>query len=113
MELLNLLLRCGRTTILNISVELGVCVHTIKRDIADLQYHFPIFTYAGKGGGVELSACFSFERRILTRDNVNLIKYSLEFLAQSNDGKASAARSLLRKIFHIDYGARKNKISLD
>ena len=100
MELLNLLLRCGRTTVCNISDALGVCVHTIKRDIADLQYHFPIFTYAGKGGGVELNPCFSFERYILTRENVNLIKYSLEFLAQSDDNKSSAAYSLLHKVFH-------------
>ncbi|MDE7086861.1 MAG: hypothetical protein K2O67_01580 [Clostridia bacterium] len=100
MELLNLLLRCGRTTICNISDELGVCVHTIKRDIADLQYHFPIFTYAGKGGGVELNACFSFERHILTHENVNLIRYALQFLAQSEDNKAAAAKSLIYKIFH-------------
>lgn len=100
MELLNLLLRCGRITIGNISSELGVCIHTIKRDIADLQYHFPIFTYAGKGGGVELNACFSFNKRILTAENVSLIKYSLELLACSGDSRASAAGSLLYKIFH-------------
>ncbi|MDE5766447.1 MAG: helix-turn-helix domain-containing protein [Clostridia bacterium] len=99
-ELLNLLLRGGRITISNISSELGVCIHTVKRDIADLQYHFPIFTYTGKGGGVELNACFSFERHILTRDNVMLIKYSLKFLADSDDGRSSAACSLLYKVFH-------------
>ena len=103
--LLNLLLRCGRTTICNLSVELGVCIHTIKRDIADLQYHFPIFTYAGRGGGVELNACFSFNRYILDTKNVMLIKYSLEFLAQSDDGNSSAARSLLYKLYHKDYGS--------
>ncbi len=99
-ELLNLLMRGGRITISNISNELGVCIHTVKRDIADLQYHFPIFTYTGKGGGVELNACFSFERHILTKDNVMLIKYSLEFLADSDDGRSSAAGSLLYKVFH-------------
>lgn len=99
-ELLNLLLRSGRVTIENISNELGVCVHTIKRDIADLQYHFPIFTYAGKGGGVELNACFSLERYILTRESVKLIKYSLEYLAASDDVCSPQARDLLYKIFH-------------
>ncbi len=98
-ELLNLLLRGGRFTINNISNELGVCIHTVKRDIADLQYHFPVFTYAGRGGGVELSACFSMDRRILTRENVNLIKYSLEFLADSDDVRSAAAYSLLDKVF--------------
>ncbi len=93
-------MRSGRTTIYNISCELGVCIHTIKRDIADLQYHFPIFTYSGRGGGVELSACFSFNRRLLTKDNVLLIKYSLIFLSESGDRRASEARSLLIKIFH-------------
>ena len=99
-ELLNLLLRRDRVTIDNISSELGVCVHTVKRDIADLQYHFPVFTYSGRGGGVELNACFSFERHILTSENVKLIKYSLEFLAQSDDNKSFDAYSLLYKIFH-------------
>lgn len=99
-NLLNLLLRCKRITINNISNELGVCVHTVKRDIADLQYHFPIFTYAGRGGGVELNACFSMGKYILNTENVMLIKYSLELLAQSDDIKSSAADSLLYKIFH-------------
>lgn len=99
-NLLNLLLRCKRITINNILNELGVCVHTVKRDIADLQYHFPIFTYAGRGGGVELNACFSMDKYILNTENVMLIKYSLELLAQSDDIKSSAADSLLYKIFH-------------
>lgn len=99
-ELLNLLLRGGRVTISSISNELGVCVHTIKRDLADMQYHFPIFTYSGRGGGVELNACFSFDKHILNKENVMLIKYSLELLAQSDDIKSSAADSLLYKIFH-------------
>ncbi|MDE6441583.1 MAG: helix-turn-helix domain-containing protein [Clostridia bacterium] len=110
-QLLNLLLRCERVTIDNISSELGVCVHTVKRDIADLQYHFPIFTYAGKGGGVELNACFSFNRYILDTKNVMLIKYSLEFLAKSDDVKSSAACSLLYKLFHKDYGGAGKLIS--
>lgn len=99
-DLLNLLLHRGRTTIYNISCELGVCVHTVKRDIADLQYHFPIFTYAGRGGGVELNACHSFNSYILTRENVLLIKYSLEFLSVSDDCRSTEANSLLFKIFH-------------
>lgn len=95
-----MLLRYKRITIHSISNELGVCIHTVKRDIADLQYHFPIFTYAGRGGGVELNSCFSFGKYILNMDNVMLIKYSLELLARSDDVKSSAAGSLLYKIFH-------------
>lgn len=101
-NLLNFLMHSGRTTILNLSSELGVCVHTIKRDIADLQYHFPIFTYAGRGGGVELNACFSFNSYLLTHDNVLLIKRALEFLAGTEEAGALEARSLLYKIFHTD-----------
>lgn len=99
-DLLNLLLRSGRTTIYNLSNELGVCVHTIKRDIADLQYHFPIFTYSGRGGGVELNACFSFNNYILTHENVMLIKQALELLAATDGAGAGDARSLLYKVFH-------------
>lgn len=102
--LLNFLLRSGRTTIENISNELGVCIHTIKRDIADLQYHFPIFTYAGRGGGVELNPCFSFNKRILNTENVMLIKYALELLAESDDVQSAAAAGLLYKLFHKNCG---------
>ncbi len=99
-DLLNFLMHSGRTTILNLSSELGVCVHTIKRDIADLQYHFPIFTYAGRGGGVELNACFSCNGYLLTHENVMLIKRALERLAATEEVGSSEARSLLYKIFH-------------
>lgn len=98
-DILNLLMHNGRTTIYKISCELGVCIHTIKRDIADLQYHFPIFTYSGRGGGVELNACFYVNGYILKRENVLLIQYSLEILSRSDDKNAFSARQLLCKIF--------------
>lgn len=100
MDLLNYLMQSGKTTIYRISCELGVCVHTVKRDIADLQYHFPIFTYAGRGGGVELNACYFVNNFMLSKDNVLLIKYSLQFLSFSDDERASCAQKLLYRLFH-------------
>ena len=101
-DILNILMRGGRKTVYEISCKTGVCTHTIKRDISDLAYHFPIFTYAGRGGGVELNACFIINSCLLRREEVLLIKYSLEFLACSEDGMAAAAISFLSKIFHTD-----------
>lgn len=99
-DILNYLMHSGRTTICKISYDLGACVHTVKRDIADLQYHFPIFTYVGRGGGVELNACFFVNGYLLKRKNVMLIKYSLECLAQSSGEYSASAQSLLHSIFH-------------
>ncbi len=99
-DLINLLLRGGRTTVKRISDELGVSVHTVKRDIADLQFHFPIDTYSGRGGGVEMNALFNLNGHMLKREHVQLIEYALRFLAASGDEKADGAQRLLAEVFH-------------
>lgn len=99
-DLLNLLIRSGRTTIYKIACELGVCAQTVKRDIADLSYHFPIFTYSGRGGGVELNACFGVNGYLVKRESVLLIKYSLERLSESADERATEACALLGRLFY-------------
>lgn len=101
-DILNILMRGGRKTIYDIACKTGVCTHTIKRDLADLAYHFPIFTYAGRGGGVELNACFIMNSCMLRREEVLLIKYCLERLACSDDDMAMAAKNCLSKIFHTE-----------
>ncbi len=98
-ELINLLLRGGRTTVSRISAELEVSPHTVKRDIADLQFHFPIDTYAGRGGGVEMNAAFNINGYMLKQEYVKLIEYALKFLAASDDGMAEPAGRLLKKCF--------------
>ncbi len=99
-DLINLLLRGGRTTIKRISAELGVSVHTVKRDIADLQFHFPIDTFSGRSGGVEMNAMFNLNGHILKREDVRLIEYALRSLAASEDEKAESAARLLSAVFH-------------
>lgn len=99
-DILNLLMRGGRTTVCKLSCELGVCAQTIKRDISDLSYHFPIFTYVGRGGGVELNACFFVNGYIIKRDGVLLIRHSLEMLSQSADERAADARAFLSRVFY-------------
>lgn len=68
-DILSILMRGGRTTVYKISCETGVCTHTVKRDISDLAYHFPIFTYAGRGGvssstpaSFSIRACYAEKR---------------------------------------------------
>ncbi len=99
-DLINLLLRGGRTTVKRISAELGVSVHTVKRDIADLQFHFPIDTFSGRGGGVEMNAMFNLNGHMLKREHVQLIEYALRYLAASGDEKAGNAARLLSAVFH-------------
>ncbi|MCM1368687.1 MAG: HTH domain-containing protein [Roseburia sp.] len=101
-DLLNLLMHGGRTTVYRLSCELGVCTQTVKRDITDLSYHFPIFTYVGRGGGVELSSCFVVNGYIMKRDGVLLIKHSLERLSESADERAAEARAFLARVFHVN-----------
>lgn len=98
-DLLNLLIRCGRITVKRISLELGVSVHTVKRDIADLAYHFPIDTYQGRGGGIELNALFSLKSRILKSEDVDIIRYALNYLADANDKKSVEAKRLISLLF--------------
>ena len=99
-DILSILMRGGRTTVYKISCETGVCTHTVKRDISDLAYHFSIFTYAGRSGGVELNACFILNSCMLRREEVLVIKISLQLLAQSQNALSTSARNLLNKVFH-------------
>lgn len=99
-DLLNLLLRGGRRTTASIAEELHVSVHAVKRDIADLQYHFPVFTYCGRKGGVELNNCYFINNRILKSGQVRVIRDALRCLARSKDEQATEARSVLFNVFH-------------
>ncbi len=98
-NIINLLIKGNRMTMLEISSDIGVCVHTVKRDIADLQYHFPIDTYPGKGGGVEMNKCFNLNGYMLKREQVVTIKHALENLACSKSGESADAEKLLKLLF--------------
>ncbi len=98
-DVINLLLKGGRVTIANISYRLGVSARTIKRDIADLQFHFPIDTFQGRGGGIEMNKCFTLGGYMLKREHVQLIKRALEYLAHSQAKESASAAELLGWLF--------------
>lgn len=84
-DLINFLLRGGRTTIFRLSRELEVGLHTVKRDIAQLQFHFPIDTFTGRGGGVEMNKCFVLQGYFLKKQQVDLIAYALTYLIDNEN----------------------------
>lgn len=53
-------------TIENLAFELGVCKHTIARDIQVLSLEYPIFTKPGRYGGVYILDGSHLEQRQLT-----------------------------------------------
>ncbi len=96
---INLLSGGQRITVDYMSCRLGVSTRTIKRDIAELQFHFPIDTFPGKGGGVEMNKCFNLNGRMLKREQVMIIKRALENLARSFAPENKSAEDLLKLLF--------------
>lgn len=86
-DLINHLMRGGRTTIYQLSREFGVGVHTIKRDIAQLQYHFPIDTFTGRGGGVEMNKCFILRGYALKKQYIDIIETALKYYSEKENNQ--------------------------
>lgn len=97
-RLLNILMRGRKWTVRQLSYELGVCTHTVKRDIADLQFHFPIDTFTGRYGGIKINPCFSLGNRFITMRELEVIKRALVLLSVSSEECACEAGELLKKL---------------
>ncbi|MDR3216706.1 MAG: hypothetical protein LBT55_04750 [Clostridiaceae bacterium] len=87
-NLINFLLRNPRTTYANLAFEFGVSTKTIKQDVAELGYHFPIDTFQGNGGGVEMNKCGVIDGFFMRRKHIELIIEGLILLSEgSSDDK--------------------------
>ena len=73
---------CDRRSALaeNLSVELGVTVRTIYRDIEILALSYPVYTIQGIGGGVYIMDGFRLGMKYLTDTQCALLERLLKIL---------------------------------
>ena len=80
-QILYTLLAKGATTAPALAERLGVSVRTVYRDVDALAVSgIPIYTVAGKGGGIALAAGYTFNRAMFTDEEQNQILFALQSL---------------------------------
>lgn len=83
-ELINILMSWQRYKCQNLAFEFGVSVKTIKKDISELMLYYPIETYQGNGGGVEMRKGFVINGFIMKKTHLDLISEALCKLKETN-----------------------------
>ena len=97
-NIINTLSNGLRTTYLVIACEFVVSIQTIKKDINELSLHFPIITFVGKHGGVEINKGYIKNGFIMKTQYVYLIISALHILKSSiNDPNIDILLKLLSK----------------
>ena len=66
--------RNKKTTRKELSAEFGVTIMTIARDISILSKTVPIYTKAGKDGGIYIMPDYHSKKNYLTDEEANLLK---------------------------------------
>lgn len=80
LQIINELLDGKRLTCSHFSRQFGVSLKTIKKDIVDLSLHYPIETYTGRNGGIQISGAFTLNGRFMTREQLDLLQEALDIL---------------------------------
>ena len=97
-DIINILSKGERTTYSVLAYENAVSTKTIKKDINELCLHFPIITYIGRHGGVELNKGYTINGFIMKTQYINLIITGLNVLKSSlNDPNIDILLKLLSK----------------
>lgn len=73
MDIINCLAAGERIKCRDLAIEMNVSVKTVKKDISELSIYYPITTYSGRGGGVELSKGYTINGFLMKKSYVELI----------------------------------------
>lgn len=84
-EIFNFLGRGGRYTYARLSDIFEVSVKTIKKDIGELAYFFPIDTFQGRCGGVEMRKGYAINGCIMKKNDLEIIFEALSLLTETKD----------------------------
>lgn len=76
--IINYLAKVDRAIYTNIASFFGVSVKTVKQDISELSLYYPITTYQGRFGGVELDKCHQINGIVLNSKDIQIISSALE-----------------------------------
>ena len=83
-NILNILIKGQRVKCSNLAFEFNVSIKTIKKDISELSLHYPINTYPGRYGGIEINKGFAINGYIMKPQDISLIIKALILLYESN-----------------------------
>lgn len=109
-RILYLLLEKGTITAPELSRSLEVSVRTIYRDVETLSMAgVPIYTSAGKGGGISLLPGYTFDKTLLSDDEQNELLFAIQSL-KAADRNVDA---LLQKLGMAFRKPRHNWIEVD
>lgn len=82
--IINYLAKVDRAIYANIATYFGVSVKTIKQDVSELSLHYPITTYQGRFGGIELNKCHQINGIVLNSKDIQIITSALEYYKTFN-----------------------------
>lgn len=77
-EIMRLLCRRRHETVENIAAEFGVSLRTVRRDIEVLSFTEPIYTKAGRHGGVYVMDGYSIEKMYFKNSESEVMKKVLK-----------------------------------
>lgn len=86
-ELLNILSKFKRFNYQELAQEFDISIKTVKKDISELSVNYPIVTYLGKYGGIEMNKGFIINGYIMKKEYLNLLVEGLKLLQQISDDK--------------------------
>lgn len=84
-DILNCLRHGERRTYNRLSDEFRVSLKTIKKDIFELAYFFPIDVYRGRYGGVELRRGYVINGYLMKKSDLEILTEALEKLRKEKD----------------------------
>ena len=91
---MNYLLSKGRVKHNTLAEEFDVSVKTIKEEIYELSAIFPLCTYQGRYGGVEISKSFTIGNRYFQTNEIKIIIRALILLKDSENNNTEIEKIL-------------------
>ena len=90
LEILNMLSKGWRLTCEKLAFEFGVTRETIRNDLLELSITYPIESFRGNGGGIELGKGYVITGYAMKTSRLKLIVEGLRLLQTQNDDEEIA-----------------------
>lgn len=84
-DMFNMLAAGKRYTYAQLAVSFNVSIKTIKNDIFELSYFFPIDIYKGRSGGVEMRKGYAINGYIMKKNDLEIIFEALNLFMETKD----------------------------
>ena len=93
-EILKLLISRRKSTVPILMHEFHVSEKTIRRDIRALMLKYPLETFSGNGGGVQIPEWYAPNKNLLSKEEVTVLEELLQKAEESRRGNGYQSRIL-------------------